>query len=102
MDHNDNNTETGLCFRTLALRVQNSHERSVAYRSHRSIRRLFAVLLISWLFLGINPVSTTTGLKWRFPQAVAGQLLYVNDAAGRLAAVIDPTSNAAVYQHSTR
>jgi len=65
----------------------------------QSLRVMVGLIAFGWLLLGIVPAVTSTGISWQLPQAIAGSVLYVNDAAGRLAAVIDPTSNAAVYHY---
>ncbi|MHB8744482.1 MAG: hypothetical protein ACYC9L_15360 [Sulfuricaulis sp.] len=101
MDHNNNDTDTipaAHCCARHSLTPVSLHilARRVA---RQSLRALVGLLAFGWLFLGIHPVVTSTGISWQLPQAIAGSVLYVNDAAGRLAAVIDPTSNAAVYHY---
>ena len=66
-----------------------SREKLTAYERCRLLRGLLGVLLASWLFLGINLITTiTTDLTWQFPQASAAPVVSVNDTAGRWAAVI--------------
>lgn len=101
MDNNNNDTDASpaaarrarlsLSFRSLQI-----FARSVAGQLRRAGAGLIA---FAWLFIGIYPAVTPTGVSWQTPQARAGSVLYVNDAAGRLAAVIDPASNAAVYKY---
>lgn len=68
-------------------------------RARQSRRAWAGLIVFAWLFSGIHPALTPSGISWQTPQANAGSVLYVNDAAGRLAAVIDPASNAAVYKY---
>lgn len=102
MDNNNNNdTDASPPARrracpSLTSRSLQIFARAVADQSRRAWAGLLA---FAWLFTGIYPALTPSGVSWQTPQARAGSVLYVNDAAGRLAAVIDPASNAAVYKY---
>ena len=100
MGCNNNNqygSATGISCRFAHVRANRT--KRTPWSSYRGVDCTALCALVSWLILGFSPVTTTTGLTWQFPQASAGQVLYVNDTTGRLVAVIDPTSNAAVYHY---
>ncbi|MHB8473423.1 MAG: IPT/TIG domain-containing protein [Gammaproteobacteria bacterium] len=101
MDHNNNDTDAIAAAHCCARHSLTPVSLQILARrvARQSLRALVGLLAFGWLFLGIYPAVTSTGLAWQLPQAIAGSVLYVNDAAGRLAAVIDPTSNAAVYHY---